>query len=98
MRWRGGFRRAKIAFDRFPVARHLGDTANTARKEERRRLHAEGDRTPLGTKYLWLERPSRKAPERRTLLSRLKGVCRRTGRAWSLNEMGSRLWDYRSLT
>ena len=88
---------ARVCFDRFHVARHLGDAVNTVRKEEHRRLRSEGDRTLVGTKYLWLESPSRMTPERHTLLSRLKDACRRTGRAWALKEMASRLWGYRSL-
>ncbi len=88
---------ARVCFDRFHVARHLGDAVNTVRKEEHRKLRAEGDRTLVGTKYLWLENPGSMRPERRSLLSRLKDMCARTGRAWALKEMASRLWDYVSV-
>jgi transposase len=77
------------------VARHLGDAVNTVRKEEHKRLRAAGDRTLIGTKYLWLESPASMRPERRSLLSQLKGVCTRTGRA--LKEMAAQLCDYVSL-
>jgi transposase len=70
---------------------------NTVRKEEHRTLRAEGDRTLVGTKYLWLENPGSMRPERRSLLSRLRDVCTRTGRAWALKEMASRLWGYVSV-
>jgi transposase len=85
---------ARVCFDRFHVARHLGDAVNTVRKEEHKRLRAAGDRTLVGTKYLWLERPAAMRPERRSLLSQLKDVCTRTGRAWALKEMAAKLWDY----
>lgn len=85
---------ARVCFDRFHVARHLGDAVNTVRKEEHKRLRADGDRTLVGTKYLWLESPASMRPERRSLLSQLKGVCTRTGRAWALKEMAAKLWDY----
>jgi transposase len=88
---------AAVCFDRFHVARHLGDAVNTVRKQEHKRLRAEGDRTLVGTKYLWLENPGSMLPERRSLLSRLKDVCTRTGRAWALKEAASRLWDYVSV-
>jgi transposase len=88
---------AAVCFDRFHVAKHLGEAVNTVRKEEHRTLRAEGDRTLVGTKYLWLENPGSMRPERRSLLSRLKDVCTRTGRAWALKEMASRLWDYVSV-
>ena len=87
---------AKVCFDRFHVAQHLGDAVNTVRKEEHRRLLGEGDRSLTGTKYLWLESPRRMRRDRRLELSRLKAFCTRTGRAWALKEMASRLWDYRS--
>jgi transposase len=88
---------ARVCFDRFHVARHLGDAVNTVRKQEHRRLRAEGDGTLTGTKYLWLESPASMRPERRTLLSRLKDACARTGRAWALKEAASKLWDYVSI-
>jgi transposase len=88
---------ARVCFDRFHVARHLGDAVNTVRKDEHRRLRAEGDRTLVGTKYLWLENPGSMRPEQRSLLSRLKDVCTRTGRASPLKEMASKLWDYVSV-
>jgi transposase len=73
------------------LARHLGDAVNTVRKQERKGLRAEGNRTPVGTRYLWLEGPGSMRPERRSLLSKLKDVCRRTSRAWALREIASRL-------
>jgi transposase len=88
---------ARACFDRFHVARHLGDGVNTVRKEEHRRLRAAGDRTLVGTKYLRLESSASMRPERRSLLSQLKDVCTRTGRAWALKEMAAKLWDYASV-
>ena len=86
--------KAKVCYDRFHVARHLGEAVNTVRKQEHRSLLEEGDRTLTGTKYLWLESPRRMGPGRRKLLSLLRDACVRTGRAWALKEMASRLWNY----
>lgn len=88
---------ASVCFDRFHVARHPGDAVNTVRKSEHRALRSEGDRTLTGTKYLWLENPRNMQPKRRAMLSRLKDVCARTGRAWALKEPAGKLWDYASL-
>jgi transposase len=88
---------AWVCFDRFHVARHLGDAVNTVRKAEHRALSSEGDRTLTGTKYVWLENPRNMKPKRRAMLSRLKDVCARTGRAWALKELAGKLWDYVSL-
>lgn len=64
---------------------------------EHQRLRAEGDRTLVRTRYLWLENPGSMRREWRSLLPQLKDVCHRTGRAWGLKEMASRLWDYVSV-
>jgi transposase len=88
---------AWVCFDRFHVARHLGDAVNTVRKEEHRALRSAGDRTLTGTKYVWLENPRNMEPKRRAMLSRLRDVCARTGRAWALKELAGKLWDYVSL-
>ena len=56
-----------------------------------------GDRTLTGTKYVWLENPRNMKPKRRAMLSRLKDVCARTGRAWALKELAGKLRDYVSL-
>lgn len=54
---------ASVCFDRFHVARHLGDAVNTVRKTEHRALRSEGDRTLTGTKYVWLEKSTEHAAE-----------------------------------
>jgi transposase len=88
---------ARVCLDRFHVARHVADAMNTVRKEEHKRLRAEGDRTLVGTNCLRLENPSSMKPARRTLLAQLRGLCARTGRAWALKQAASRLWDYASI-
>ncbi len=45
--------KAQICLDRFHAARNLGEGVNTVRKQEHKRLRAEGDRTLVGTKYPW---------------------------------------------
>jgi transposase len=41
---------AALCFDRFHVARHLGEAVNRVRMAEHRRLRTEGDRTLVRTK------------------------------------------------
>ncbi len=50
----------KIAFDRFHVARHLGDAVDKVRRAERRAMVKEGNGIPTGTKWQWLKGPGRK--------------------------------------
>jgi len=49
---------AKICFDRFHVAKILGDALDKVRREEHRALRAEGDGSLTGTKHLLLRRGS----------------------------------------
>ncbi len=85
---------ARACFDRFHVARHIGEAVNSVRKQEHSALRAEGDRTLTGTKFLWLENPRAMPRERTTLRTRLRGICARTGLAWALKELAATLWDY----
>jgi len=48
-------RQASIVFDRFHIAKHLGDAVDKVRREENRVLRARGDDRLLRTKYLWLQ-------------------------------------------
>jgi len=41
-------RPAKIVFDRFHIMQHMTDAVNDVRKDEHRRLQAEGDHSPQG--------------------------------------------------
>jgi transposase len=43
---------SKIVFDRFHIMKHMTEAVDQVRKSEHRRLHAEGDETLKGTKYL----------------------------------------------
>ena len=45
---------SKIVFDRFHIMKHMTEAVDQVRKSEHLRLHAEGDETLKGTKYLWL--------------------------------------------
>ena len=89
---------AKIAFDRFHIAKHLGDAVNAVRKDEHRELLAEGDTTLAKTKYVWLQKPNRMKRSRRMLLTQLIYSSLRTARAWALKETASKLWYYVSET
>ena len=59
---------AKIAFERFHIARHLGDAVNAVRKDGHRELLSQGDATLAKTKFVWLQKPNRMKRGRRMLL------------------------------
>ena len=68
----------KIAFDRFHVAKHLGDAVDKVRRAEHRALVKEGNGILLGTKWQWLKGPSRKTHAESLACARLRAGTRRT--------------------
>lgn len=49
----------KIVFDKFHIAKHLGEAVDKVRRREHKALKAEGDERLTGTKYDWLRNPQR---------------------------------------
>ena len=84
----------KICFDRFHVARLIGEAVDTVRKREHRELRSRGDETLKGTKYDWLTRPEAMSEDRRDRFASLRDSALRTSRAWAIKETAARLWDY----
>ena len=86
---------SKIAFDKFHVARHLGDMVDKVRRREHRELKRLGDDRLTGTKHTWLMHPSSiKAEVWRGWFSALRKSTLRTARAWALKESAMGLWEY----
>jgi len=48
---------AEIVFDKFHIAKHLGDAVDKVRRSENKALIAQGDNRLEKTKYLWLLNP-----------------------------------------
>ena len=86
-----------VLFDRFHVAKHLGEAVNDVRKSEQRVLLAEGDERLKRTRFLWLMGPARRAQldaERRGQFDALRGSTLKVARAWALKETARELWRY----
>jgi transposase len=49
----------KIAFDKFHVAKYLGEAVDKVRRQERKALMAEGYEDLKGSKYDWLYNPEK---------------------------------------
>jgi len=87
--------REKIVFDKFHIAKHLGDAVDKVRRHEHRKLRAEGRDWLTGTKYEWLRNPNTFSEKGwRRFLKRLRERDLKTGRAWSLKEHFMALYDY----
>jgi transposase len=87
--------RSKIVFDRFHIMKHMTEAVDQVRRREHRRLHAEGDDTLKGTKYLWLSSEENLTERRAAQLADLRTLRLETGRAWAIKEELRDLWGYR---
>jgi len=95
----GAASEGKIAFDKFHVAKHLGDAVDKVRRAEHRELKREGDDRLTRTKYLWLSHPAKiKEKTWRERFVALRDSALRTARAWALKETAMGLWEYVSRT
>lgn len=85
---------AKIAFDRFHVAKAINDAVNAVRKEEHKQLAAQGDRTLARTKYVWLKNPENHSETQGAIFELLKDLGLKVARAWAIKETARGLWSY----
>jgi transposase len=84
----------KIVYDKFHVAKHLGEAVDKVRRGENRELRAAGDERLVGTRYDWLRPPdSFEEPQWREF-GALRRSKLKTARAWALKEQAMVLWDY----
>lgn len=84
----------KIAFDKFHVAKHLGDAVDQVRRQEHRQLSAIGDDTLKGSRFVWLMNPENLSAATSNALDVLRKLSLKTARAWSFKETAMSLWRY----
>ena len=84
----------KIVYDKFHVAKHLGEAVDKVRRQENKELRADGDNRLVGTKYDWLRNPDKTPDDQWREFGELRRSKLRTARAWALKEQGMVLWDY----
>lgn len=83
---------AQIVHDKFHVSKLLNEAVDKVRKEEHRRLLAEGDESLKATKFLWLQGAA--VTGERAL--RFEELCERdlkTARAWAHKETFGEFWS-----
>ena len=85
----------KIVFDKFHIAKHLGEAVDKVRRKENKILRAAGDDTLVGTRYDWLRHPARMEPKDRQGFAELRDSGLKTARAWALKETMMAFFDYR---
>ena len=86
----------KIAFDRFHIARHMGEAVDRVRRREHKELKAQHVNPLTGTRYLWLRNPEALEVARLEQLDELRASSLKTARAWAIKEMARSLWHYRT--
>ena len=90
--------REKIAFDKFHVAKYLGDALDKVRRAEHRALLSEGRNDLVRTKHRWLMNPHNMSLSQWRGFKALRESALRTARAWALKECAMSLWHYTSRT
>lgn len=84
----------KIVFDKYHIAKHLGEAVDRVRRREQKGLKAEGDDRLTGTKYQWLRNPANLENEQRREFAQLVSSELKTARAWALKETAMALFNY----
>jgi transposase len=85
---------AKIVFDKFHIAKHLGDAVDQVRKRENRELASQGNERLKRTKYLWLRNPDRMSAKQWREFAPLRDSRLQVARAWAIKEAAMVLWGY----
>ena len=88
----------KIAFDKFHVAKYLGDAVDKVRRQEHKALMSEGYDDLKGSKYDWLYNPENMTRKHKMRFKVLRESTLKTARAWAIKEMAMSLWHYVSKT
>ena len=84
----------KIVFDKFHIAKHLGDAVDQVRRDEHRRLHQQGDERLTHTKYDWLRNTRAMNQQERREFAELRRSGLQVARAWAIRQMAMSLWGY----
>jgi transposase len=85
---------SKIVFDKFHIAKHLGEAVDRVRRRENKTLRAAGDDRLTGTRYDWLRHPARMETKDRQEFAALRDSNLKTARAWALKEAAMALFTY----
>lgn len=88
----------KIAFDKFHIAKYLGDAVDKVRRQEHKALLAQGRDELKGSKHKWLYNPQNMSRKQWQEFKTLRESALKTSRAWAIKEMAMSLWHYLSKT
>ena len=86
----------KICFDKFHVAKLLGEAVDDVRRQEHKTLSAQGDNRLKRSRYNWLTNPLNMRKAAWDAFQDLRESTLKTARAWAIKEQAMGLWHYRS--
>ncbi len=86
----------KIAFDKFHVAKLLGNAVDKVRRQEHRQLSAQGVEALKGSRYTWLTNVQNMTTTQHQRFVELRDSALKTARAWAIKDLAMQLWHYRS--
>jgi len=86
----------KIVFDKFHVAKHLGEAVDKVRRAENKVLRQDDDDRLVGTKYDWLRNPNSFDRDAWAEFRELRESKLKTARACALKDHGMEFWEQRS--
>jgi transposase len=89
---------AAIVHDKFHVAKHLNEGVDRVRRQEHKRLKAQGDDRLTGTRYLWLYSSDSLDEQRSEQLEDLRRQQLQTARAWGLKDYFRWFWTHADAT
>jgi transposase len=84
----------KIAFDKFHVAKLLGDAVDKVRRWEHKSLLQQDCKDLTGTKHIWLTNPGNMSRKQWRWFKDLRDSTLKTARAWAIKEYAMGLWYY----
>lgn len=83
----------KIAFDRFHVAKQLGEIVDKTRQIEHPRLPVDSRRQAKGTRFLWQYSEKWMTEPRQEKLTWLREQMQLTSQCWTLKELAKDIWN-----
>jgi transposase len=85
---------AEIVHDKFHVSKHLNEAVDQVRRQEHKRLKAQGDERLTGTRRLVLFSPENLSEEKSQRLEALRRESLQTSRAWGLKDYFRWFWTH----
>lgn len=83
----------KIAFDRFHVAKQLGEVVDKTRQNEHPHLPVESRHQAKGTRFLWQYSDKWMTESRQEKLMWLRAQMKLTSQCWALKELAKDIWN-----